>query len=176
MNVTSIYDVIVIFIYTSGLIFWLVIWYITDSFSYAKKNRLIYFPLLLIPVVFILEILFFLWDPAVGTFQVEEDLVIVIERNNHQLITATFGIIVLAATLFNFKIIRNIKKGFLSFVSLSLLCSVGGVLVLYWLPTSNPTAYFTLRHFKTVPYTYSIGFFLTGLLMLLQEVARAEKK
>jgi len=103
-------------------------------------------------------------------------LVVVIEQNNHQLITATFGIIVLAATLLNFKIIKDIKIGFLSFVSLSLICSVGGVLVLYWLPTSNPTAYFTLRHFKTVPYTYSIGFFLTGLLMLLQEIVQTEKR
>jgi len=166
----NIYDTIVITLYTLGLIFWLVIWHVTDSFSLVTKNKLIYFPLLLVPLVFILEILFFLWEPAVGTFQAEEALVVVIERNNRQLITATFGIIVLAATLFNFKIIKKIKIGFLSFVSFSLICSVGGVLVLFWLPTNNPAAYFTLRHFKTIPYTYSIGFFLTGLLMLLQEI------
>jgi len=55
----NIYDTIVITLYTLGLIFWLVMWYITDSFTLVTKNKLIYFPLLLIPIVFILETLFF---------------------------------------------------------------------------------------------------------------------
>jgi len=171
----NVYDIIVIFLYSLGLASWLFIWFGTGSVSLLPKNKLLYFPFLLIPVVFILEIIFFLWEPIVGTFQAEEALVVVIERNNHQLITATFGIIVLAATLFAVKLIRHIEREFLFFVALSLICSVGGVLTLYWLPTSNAAAYFVLRHFKTIPYTYSIGFFLTGLIILLQDILEAEK-
>lgn len=120
--------------------------------------------------------LFFFWEPTIGSFQVEESLVVVIERNNAQLITATFGIIVLTVAFLRVKLIENIKTEFFSFVALSLIFSVGGVLVLYWLPTDNPAVYFVLRHFKTNPYTYSIGFFLVGLLMLLENIAHAERQ
>lgn len=101
---------------------------------------------------------------------------VVIERNNAQLITATFGIIVFAVAFLRVNIIENVKTEFFSFVALSLIFSVGGVLVLYWLPTDIPAAYFVLRHFKTIPYIYSIGFFLVGLLMLLENIAQAERQ
>ena len=62
--------------------------------------------------------LFFFWEPTIGSFQVEESLVVVIERNNAQLITTTFGIIVLTVAFLRVKLIENIKTEFFSFVAL----------------------------------------------------------
>lgn len=151
-----------------GSIGWLLLWKIPGGYS-ALSNKLLYFPLVFTPLVLLSQIAFLIWHPYFVDFNTEEALVTVIERNNQQLITATFGILVLAATFANFKSITIISREFLLHISFSLICSVM-VLELYWFPTSSIASYFVLRHLKTIPYTYSIGFLLSGVLVLIQEV------
>jgi len=156
--------------YLAGILLWFFLWYKLDMFKSLSYNKLLYFPLILVPIILILESLFIFLQPHIISFAVEEQLIIVIERNNSQLLTASFGILVLATIFINLKFIKGISKNFIVFLSFALICSVGGVLVLYWLPTVDPKLYFLLRHFKTIPYTFSIGFFLSGLLTLIREI------
>ena len=167
---------IAILFYFIAIIVWFIIWRLSTLFKSTKHNKLLYFPLLLTPIICIIEIISLYMNPYVETFKAEEQLITVIERNNSQLLTAAFGILVLATVFLNMKLIKSISKEFIKFLSFALICSIGGVLVLYWLPTNDPIYYFLLRHFKTIPYTYSIGFFLGGLLILVHEIPSTIKK
>ena len=169
MNI-DLYSVFITSAYSVGIIFWFFVWKYINGFALLKEIKLMYIPLLFIPFVFILEIIFYFYHPVFGDFDAEEHFLKVIEGNNAQLITSTFGMIILAATLLNFKAIKRLPREFLLFASFALMFSVGGVLVLYWLPIERADLYFLLRHFKTIPYTYSIGFFMGCLLIILDKM------
>lgn len=170
------YVEVAIISYLIGIIAWPWLWRVPEGFSLLSQLTLLYFPFILTPLVLMLQIIFILWEPGISDFHTEENLVAAIETNNSQLVTATFGVLVLAATLASFNFIKSISRTFLLYMSLSLIASIGGVLMLYWLPLTHAEAYFVLRHLKTIPYTYSIGFLLTGTLIIIQEVLEGSEK
>ena len=57
-------------------------------------------------------------------------------------------------------------SGFIIYETLSIIC-LSFVLLLYSIPhVRDPRDLVRLRHFKTIPFTYAVSFFLAGLMMV----------
>lgn len=161
---------IIAIIYALGIISWIILWAYFKGFEYTKSNRALFVPFLLVIIVLCIEIIGALVSTEIPTFKIEEQLLQVIEANTRQLIMAIFGILVLAATVSAFQKKQLITRSFFLYQMLSMGFIVGGVMPLYWLPLDKAHMYQILRHFKTVFYIYSIGYFLGGLIIIVKNL------
>lgn len=154
-------------IYMIGCGLWPIIWYNCNGFKIMNQIQLLWVPFLS-PFVILLSNLF-LWRGVVGykDYMVELTAIEFVERNSSYVSSAIYGVIVMASAILAVKNTIFLPKEFIIFESLAFIFVVVGTFPLYWIPAKKVRWLVLLRHLKTVPFTYSIAFFLSGLLTLL---------
>jgi len=165
-NATTVFNLI----YAIGMGLWLVAWHFAGGFTATKKNKFLWVPFFFVLFVLMMQIILWYSRVQVTNFAIEQSLVKVVETNSQKLIQAIIGTLIIASILSSLKGTSILSHDFLVFESLALIFVVVGVLPIYWIPSEKLEWLFLLRHFKTVPYVYCIGFFLAGVLVLLQDL------
>jgi len=160
-------------IYVAGILGWIGIWFAIGGPAAMHRNKFLWAPFLFCIAILAFEILLSYGRLQVVNFEVEQSLLQVLETNSQKLIQAILGSLIIAPVLTTLRGNRPISREFLIYQSLALIFIVVGVLPVYWIPFDQLDWLFTLRHFKTIPYTYCICFFLSGVLVLLQELTDA---
>jgi len=161
-------------VYVFGSIFWLYIWKRAKAYEVSKLIKTLWFPLLLVIFTFLIAALSVCFSFHMGGSASEEHLLGILENLSQQLITAIFGTLILAGILMSSAHKTAFTKNLLLFESLDWFFLVAGVLVIYWIPMGGMEYIFILRHIKTLFYTYSIGFFLSGLLILFYRLLESK--
>jgi len=162
-------------IYVAGILGWIGIWFAVGGPTAMRKNRFLWVPFLFCIAILAFEILLSYGRLQTVNFDVEQGLLQVLESNSQKLIQAILGSLIIAPVLMTLRGDKPISREFLVFQSLALIFIVVGVLPVYWIPFDQLDWLFTLRHLKTIPYTYCICFFLSGVLVLLQELTEGSK-
>jgi uncharacterized membrane protein len=101
-----------------------------------------------------------------------------VERNATTVATFTLGIAVFVVLTFEKTeslLDRDESREFLLLVFSSFVLSIVGVLPLYWVPQVFGWLT-TLRHLKTVPYTYSLFLLAAAMLIYLHEILGSQKR
>lgn len=157
-------------IYAIGMLAWIIIWALSKGFQLMRKIPLLLVPFLLVFLVFGIDMVSI--SPSLDhiNFTTEEQLLQVLEGNTSQILVAVFGLIILAATLKEFHGRTVISREFILYATLCMVFAVGGVLTVFWFPTHSVKPYYLLRHAKSVMYTYSISYFLAGLIAVLDNI------
>lgn len=167
--------------YSLGAVLWQYVWFRAGGNGLFQKNKMLYIPYILVFfALFAQPIIAYLNDIRIGSIADEIGLITFVERNTLQLIQSNVGILIVSPIIISLTQ-RPIPKRFIIFQSLSIVFIVGGVLPIYWTPSSDGVFLYYLRHFKTIPYSIGIGCLLCGVIILLDyllaqpEAAKTEK-
>lgn len=128
---------------------------------------LLWFPFVSCFVILIANALLWVAAPSYENYEVEVPVIQFVERNAAHVVTAITGSILIAVAISAIKSQAPIPKEFILFQAAAFICAVVGVLPLYWIPSKKVHWLVILRHLKTVPFSYAIVLFLTGLVILL---------
>jgi hypothetical protein len=164
---------IAIAIYSVGFVLWFFLWRSLVGFEWLKKDRLMYLPFLggMIALLANVVLAYFAEIPEYG---IEIGIYGFVESNAKTIATFTLGIAVFVVVTFEKTVSildDNESKQFLKLVFSSFLLSVVGVLPLLWVP-QNFGWLTTLRHLKTVPYTYSLFIFAAAMVIYIFEIKK----
>lgn len=153
--------------YSLGAVLWQYVWSRAGGNILFQKHKMLCIPYTLVFfALFAQPIIAYLNDIQIGSVANEIGLITFVERNTLQLIQSNVGILIVSPIITSLTQ-RPIPKRFIIFQSLSIVFIVGGVLPIYWTPSSDGTFLYYLRHFKTIPYSIGIGCLLCGVIILL---------
>ena len=157
-------------IYSLGCGVWFIVWYFLDGYGLMSNTFLLWFPFIACLIILIANML--LWksierNEDCENYDKELQKIQYVERNAAHMVTAITGVLIIAAAISAMKGNTPIPKDVIMFESTAFICSVVGVLPKYWIPSKKSHWMVVLRHLKTVPFTYAISLFLSGLLTLL---------
>lgn len=169
-------------VYFIGLCLWAIAWAIIFggvSLGWFPHEILInahdkwYFliPAAVGATVFVVNILLW-WAPGrYSDYSTEVTVIEFVERNASWFLFASGTFLGGGSFFFNFLHMEPERSPFVSafitFISLSVFCLLP-VVSLYWMPyQENPKRLVILRHLKTIPFAFGVGFFAAALLALL---------
>ena len=158
-------------IYSLGCVLWFIAWYLIEGYDIMNQNKLIWVPFVSCLIILLSNM--FLWrtieDHEYATSYKKELIKIqYVEKNAAHMVTAITGVLIIAAAVSVMKDNASIPGEVIKFESAAFICAVVGVLPKYWVPSTQGHWLEVLRHVKTVPFTFSISFFLGGLLSILR--------
>lgn len=153
-------------IYLIGIVIWVIIWLVgifgvgADVFIGFNYWWLLFIPFF--ACVFGLLVNAIIWwrDRSFGDYPTEVTIIEIVEGHVERLALAISIVLFVAAMM------RVLYLSFILYEILALACAFGGVLPLYWIPCDTVKNLVKLRHIKTIPYFYSIFFFIAGLISL----------
>lgn len=157
-------------IYAVSLALWIGIWLYSYLFGTLVLDLSFSVPFILSLIVLGFNVL--LWS----RFEKNEDELVyaneltkmqLVERNAANIATAITGVLLVAAALSAMKGNEPIPRQVITYQSVALILSVGGVLPKIWIPSRIVEWLLILRHIKTILLTFAIALFLIGLLDLL---------
>lgn len=171
------FQFLAVLIYLVGIVLWLLFWSVLVGFRRTQKNRLLYLPLL--GCVLVLLINAGMASIAViPEYGIEVGIYGFVERNAITVATFTLGIAVFVVLTFDKTaslLDREESREFLLLVFSSFVLSLLGVLPLYWVPQVYGWLT-TLRHLKTVPYTFSLFILASAMLIYLAEILAHQRQ
>jgi hypothetical protein len=171
------FQLIALLIYFGGIVLWFLFWRVLVGFDRTRKNRLLYLPLLGCVLVLLINAVLAL-IAEIPEYGVEIGIYGFVERNATTIATFTLGIAVFVVLTFEKTanmLDREESREFLLLVFSSFVLSIMGVLPLYWVPQVFGWLT-TLRHLKTVPYTYSLFLLAAAMLIYLHEILGSQKR
>ena len=155
-------------VYKSGAVLWLIMFPLFYIYRYHQSGYQTYHLWYLIPYILGIGVLgwnAWRWknekENLCGDYDTEVGIIEFAERNTSYLLIAISFISYLTSGQ------AGVKE---YFFLISLFLAVGGVLPLYWIPKNKVENLMLLRHLKTIPYTYSICFFLSGIISVLEAI------
>lgn len=105
------------------------------------------------------------WEErSFGDYPTEVNIIEIVEGHVRPLVLAISVVLLIATGL------KVMPPAFIWYEISALICACCGILPLYWIPCDMVEDLVRLRHWKTIPYFYSIFFFLAGLLSLLTAI------
>ena len=171
------FQFLALIIYLVGIALWVLLWRVLVGFDRTRKNRLLYLPLWgCVLVLLINGVLSFIAE--VPEYGVEIGIYGFVERNATTVATFTLGIAVFVVLTFEKTVSlldQRESREFLLLVFSSFVLSILGVLPLYWVPQVYGWLT-TLRHLKTVPYTFSLFILAAAMLIYLAEILGSQKR
>jgi hypothetical protein len=171
------YVYLAVAIYLIGLAGWFVVWRcLVGGRELFREVPLLYIPFWGAVVVLVVNA--FLASLAeIPEYGVEVGIYGFVETNAMAVATFSLGIaifVVLTFDKFSDILDDEESKQFIILLFSSFLFSVIGVLPLYWVPQIFGWLT-TLRHLKTVPYTYSVFIFAAAMIFYIHEVHKTRK-
>jgi len=157
-------------VYLVGIVLWPVVWVLAGYFTLVPAD-----PLLIVP--FVLPLGFLVLNLSIARFQPwypekhsdELELIEFVERHGYYMIVAVSASIVAVSLLVTASKI-TVPLPFIDFIVASVVTSVGVVLPLVWIPGSDHEYLTLLRHVKTVPLMYAIGFYIAGFIAVFHVI------
>ena len=171
------FQFLAVLIYLVGIVLWLVFWRVLVGFKRTRKNRLLYLPLLGCVLVLLIN-MGMASIAEVPEYGIEVGIYGFVERNAITVATFTLGIAVFVVLTFDKTaslLDREESREFLLLVFSSFVLSLLGVLPLYWVPQVYGWLT-TLRHLKTVPYTYSLFILAAAMVIYLAEILESRRQ
>ena len=158
-----------IIIYILGFIGWFILWWCIGACKFAEENTALWFPFGAASLILLANIVIVIISrPLPQRFQTEVKLIEFVERHAAHLVAGSAGVFIIASTLMNEGDKTVVSNQFVLLMSTSLITAVVGVLPIYWISSSWGLT--VLRHFKTVPFTYSVCLFLAALLTFVNDI------
>ena len=171
------FQILAMLIYLAGIVLWLLFWRVLVGFERTRKNRLLYLPLWGCVIVLLIN-MGLASIAEVPDYGIEIGIYGFVERNAVTVATFTLGIAVFVVLTFD-KTVKLLdqreSKEFLLLVFSSFVLSILGVLPLYWVPQVYGWLT-TLRHLKTVPYTFSLFILAAAMLIYLAEILGSQRR
>jgi hypothetical protein len=170
------YQGLAVAIYAVGLLLWFVLWRSIVGYGWLKEEPLMYLPFLGGALVLAVNIVL-AYFAAIPEYGIEIGIYGFVESNAKTIAAFTLGIAVFVVVTFEktVKLETEESRKFLELVFASFLLAVVGVLPLFWVP-QNYGWLTTLRHLKTVPYTYSLFIFAAGMVIYIHEIGESRAR
>ncbi|MGQ3888595.1 hypothetical protein ACQUW5_06125 [Legionella sp. CNM-1927-20] len=160
-----------ILIYLAGIILWPIIWFFLDGYSLFLENRKIIIPFILCIIILVGNIILQVFNDSVLPVHLEEDLFRFLDHRSSIIINIISGILILSAVVYSVGD-REMPRLFLRFISTTYITLLGFMIPILWIPTNKPEWLQILRFYQTVPFTYSIFFATTSILILLADILK----
>jgi hypothetical protein len=164
-------------IYLIGIFGWLYLWKVMPGYKWLKHEKIMYFPFLFCIMVFLVNI-YLTSVSIVPEYDVEIGIYGFVESNAKSIAAYSLGIAVFVVLTLEkqMKILdTHESKLFIKLIFGAFLIAVIGALPLYWVPQEYGWLT-TLRHLKTIPYTYSIFIFATGIITYMHMFREKKEK
>lgn len=149
--------------YAIGIAIWTIgVWYSPGDFTSPRT----YVPTIFVLGVLLLNLYFCIGEYKPREYEIEEHIYEYVERNTYYLVMA-ITIFLLVSTNQSLDLLAGESANTIigSQAGAVLLCIL--VLALIWMPTDDPKGIVHLRHIKTILYTFAIGTFLIGPIVVL---------
>lgn len=170
---TNTFTFIAAFTYVIGLLLWFVLWKILIGYHWFKHEKMMHVPFWGCIITFIINIFLALFA-EIPQYGIEIGIYGFVEKNAATVAMFTLGIAVFVVVTFKKQakmLSHQESRKFLQLVFTSFLLSVIGVLPLYWVPQIWGWLT-TLRHLKTVPFTYSLFVLAAAMIVYLHEIKK----
>lgn len=160
-------------VYLLAIPTWLALWHFLVGYNWLARCRLLFLSLLGCCLVLGINVAL-VAIPIVPDYSTELNLYAYVEQNAKTI--AGFGLAIAVFVLMKFDkelgaMEQEAARKFLSLIFWSFLFAVMGCLPLYWVPPVDGWLT-TLRHLKTIPYTYSLFFMASAISLFIAEMKR----
>lgn len=162
-------------IYSIGCIGWLYLWHKLIGPGWLSKNLALYIAYLGSVFVFLVNIILSFYNKT-PDYATELNIYSYVEQNAKTVASISLALAIVVFFKYNTEdkgLAPLSSKKFIFLIFCSFLFSVVGCLPLYWMPPIDGWLT-TLRHIKTVPFTYSVFFLAAAIIIFISEAHKID--